>query len=53
LRDPQAERFDHETLKKAMLKTIEQLNIWAEEAGITEVIKTSIFFLKYRIFFFF
>ncbi|CAB4433339.1 unnamed protein product [Rhizophagus irregularis] len=36
LRDPQAERFDHETLKKAMLKTIEQLNIWAEEAGITE-----------------
>ncbi|CAG8603285.1 454_t:CDS:10 [Funneliformis mosseae] len=36
LNDPENGTFDHETLKVAMLKTIEQLNTWAEEAGITE-----------------
>jgi hypothetical protein len=44
LSDPQAEKFGHETLKKAMLKTIEQLNIWADEAGITEVMEILDFF---------
>ncbi|RIA92702.1 nucleophile aminohydrolase [Glomus cerebriforme] len=36
LSNPEADNFDYKTLKTAMLKTIEQLNIWADEAGITE-----------------
>ncbi|CAG8447414.1 2252_t:CDS:2 [Dentiscutata erythropus] len=36
LEDPINGQFDHETLKTAMLKTIELLNNWAEEAGINE-----------------
>ncbi|RIB15389.1 nucleophile aminohydrolase [Gigaspora rosea] len=36
LEDPINGQFDHEMLKIAMLKTIDQLNNWAEEAGIHE-----------------
>ncbi|KAJ8654991.1 hypothetical protein O0I10_009387 [Lichtheimia ornata] len=36
LSNPKAEKFDHQELKDAMLKTIAQLNEWAEEANITE-----------------
>ncbi|CAG8553858.1 10943_t:CDS:10, partial [Scutellospora calospora] len=36
LEDPNNGQFDHETLKIAMLKTIDQLNNWAEEAEINE-----------------
>ncbi|CAG8596829.1 42308_t:CDS:2, partial [Gigaspora margarita] len=36
LEDPINSQFDHETLKIAMLKTINQLNNWAEEAEIHE-----------------
>lgn len=39
LSNPKAEKFDHQELKDAMLKTIAQLNEWAEEANITEVIE--------------
>ena len=34
--NPSADTFDHQELKAAMLKTIAQLNKWAEEANITE-----------------
>ncbi|KAL1929683.1 hypothetical protein VTP01DRAFT_1821 [Rhizomucor pusillus] len=36
LEDPKAERFKYQELKDAMLKTIAQLNEWAEEENITE-----------------
>ncbi|KAI8138952.1 nucleophile aminohydrolase [Fennellomyces sp. T-0311] len=36
LANPKADTFDHQELKSAMLKTIAQLNEWADEAGITE-----------------
>ncbi|KAI8578163.1 hypothetical protein K450DRAFT_266181 [Umbelopsis ramanniana AG] len=36
LKNPDADTFDYVELKEAMLKTISQLNEWAEEAGITE-----------------
>ncbi|KAG2215681.1 hypothetical protein INT45_000001 [Circinella minor] len=36
LDNPSADTFDHQELKAAMLKTIAQLNEWAEEANITE-----------------
>ncbi|CDS06948.1 hypothetical protein LRAMOSA09471 [Lichtheimia ramosa] len=36
LSNPKADKFDHQELKDAMLKTIAQLNEWAEEANITE-----------------
>ncbi|CAG8664342.1 1637_t:CDS:2, partial [Acaulospora morrowiae] len=36
LEDPKNGNFDYETLRMAMLKTIDQLNIWAKEEGIDE-----------------
>ncbi|KAI8972753.1 nucleophile aminohydrolase [Pilobolus umbonatus] len=36
LSDPNANSFEHQELKEAMLKTIAQLNEWAEEFGIEE-----------------
>ncbi|CAJ0914787.1 13556_t:CDS:2, partial [Entrophospora sp. SA101] len=36
LSDPKNGPFSHEILRSAMLKTIQQLNIWAEEEGINE-----------------
>ncbi|KAI9317425.1 nucleophile aminohydrolase [Dichotomocladium elegans] len=36
LKNPKAEKFEHQELKEAMLKTIAQLNAWAEELNITE-----------------
>nr|CAG8474690.1 6014_t:CDS:2 [Entrophospora candida] len=36
LSDPKNGPFSHEILRNAMLKTIQQLNIWAEEEGINE-----------------
>ncbi|KAI9264139.1 nucleophile aminohydrolase [Phascolomyces articulosus] len=36
LENPKADTFDHQELKTAMLKTIAQLNTWAEEASIIE-----------------
>ncbi|KAI9279473.1 nucleophile aminohydrolase [Umbelopsis sp. AD052] len=36
LKNPDADSFDYIELKEAMLKTISQLNEWADEAGITE-----------------
>ncbi|KAH8551681.1 glutamine amidotransferase [Umbelopsis sp. PMI_123] len=36
LKDPNADTFDYVELKEAMLKTISQLNEWADEAGINE-----------------
>jgi glutamine amidotransferase len=37
LPDPQAKSFTTRTLQQAMLDTIATLNLYAEEAGITEV----------------
>ncbi|KAI9010890.1 nucleophile aminohydrolase [Phycomyces nitens] len=36
LANPKAERFEHQELKEAMVKTIAQLNAWTEEEGIKE-----------------
>ncbi|GAB5590078.1 glutamine amidotransferase subunit [Umbelopsis nana] len=36
LKDPSATVFEYNELKDAMLKTIAQLNEWADDAGITE-----------------
>ncbi|ORZ19903.1 nucleophile aminohydrolase [Absidia repens] len=36
LSNPEADHFEHQELKEAMIKTIGQLNAWAEELGITE-----------------
>ncbi|CAO3596789.1 unnamed protein product [Absidia cylindrospora] len=36
LSNPEADHFEHQELKDAMIKTIGQLNAWAEELGITE-----------------
>ncbi|KAG0168529.1 hypothetical protein DFQ30_004627 [Apophysomyces sp. BC1015] len=36
LSNPNADTFEHHELKHAMIKTIAQLNAWAEEAGIVE-----------------
>ncbi|KAF7721291.1 hypothetical protein EC973_004967 [Apophysomyces ossiformis] len=36
LSNPNADSFEHQELKNAMVKTIAQLNAWADEAGITE-----------------
>ncbi|RUS13736.1 nucleophile aminohydrolase [Endogone sp. FLAS-F59071] len=36
LEDPLNGSFDHVTLKRAMLKTIELINQWSEQVGITE-----------------
>ncbi|KAI8374399.1 nucleophile aminohydrolase [Radiomyces spectabilis] len=36
LANPNAASFEHQELKDAMVKTIAQINAWAEEAGITE-----------------
>ncbi|KAI8073468.1 nucleophile aminohydrolase [Gilbertella persicaria] len=37
LSNPKANAFEHQELKQAMLKTVAQLNAWAEEFNITEV----------------
>ncbi|OBZ87421.1 putative glutamine amidotransferase DUG3 [Choanephora cucurbitarum] len=36
LSNPKANSFEHQELKEAMLKTVAQLNVWAEEHNITE-----------------
>ncbi|KAI8891423.1 N-terminal nucleophile aminohydrolase [Backusella circina FSU 941] len=36
LSNPDANKFDYQELKQAMLKTVAQLNTWAEEEDITE-----------------
>ncbi|ORE04963.1 N-terminal nucleophile aminohydrolase [Rhizopus microsporus var. microsporus] len=36
LSNPKANSFEHQELKEAMLKTIAQLNSWAEESDVTE-----------------
>ncbi|KAI8342396.1 nucleophile aminohydrolase [Chlamydoabsidia padenii] len=36
LANPDADHFEHQELKEAMIKTINQLNAWAEELEITE-----------------
>ncbi|RUS13691.1 hypothetical protein BC938DRAFT_477721 [Jimgerdemannia flammicorona] len=36
--DARMDTFDHVAIKKAMLKTIELINAWSKEAGITEVL---------------
>ncbi|ORY97807.1 nucleophile aminohydrolase [Syncephalastrum racemosum] len=36
LANPNADSFEYQELREAMLKTIAQLNAWAEEAGINE-----------------
>lgn len=37
LQNADADTFEYNELKEAMLKTISQLNEWADEANITEV----------------
>lgn len=38
LKNPNGNSFEHQELKEAMLKTVAQLNAYAEEYNITEVI---------------